>query len=100
MSEKFHVVLGDLTQAAGTFHAESRVFDAIASGPNSPALVDGGDAAFNATLDAVLEDLMFLNSNLAAWMSDHGDKLQQVRDLYADVDQSMHELFDDLMPAD
>ena len=100
MSEKFHVILGDLTQAANAFHTESGVLDGIMNGPNYPAAVDGGDAAFNATLSAVLGELVFLHSSLAAWMSDHGDKLQQVRDGYAQVDQSMHELFDDLMPAD
>ena len=100
MSEKFHVILGDLTQAANTFHVESGVFDGIINGPNYPTPVDGGDATFNASLNAVLAELVFLHSSLAAWMADHGDKLQQVRDGYAQVDQSMHELFDDLMPAE
>jgi hypothetical protein len=100
LSDKFRVILGDLTHAANTFHAESGAFDDIMSGPNYPAPVDGGDAALNASLSAVLEELVFLHSSLAAWMADHGDKLQQVRDGYAEVDQSMHELFDDLMPAE
>jgi hypothetical protein len=100
LSEKFHVILGDLTQAAKTFHTESGVFNDIVNGPNYPALVDGGDATFNTTLSVVLDELVFLHSNLAAWIADHGDKLQEVRDGYAQVDQSMHELFDDLMPAD
>jgi hypothetical protein len=68
------------------------------SGSAAPTPVDGGDGAFNATLTAVLDALTFLNSSLARQLSDHGDKLQHVRDNYQQVDQSMHELFDDLMP--
>jgi hypothetical protein len=99
MSEKFRVILEDLSRAAGTFHTESTTFEAIMDGSAYPAPVDGGDLAFNATLGAVLGDLVFLHSSIAAWMSDHGDKLQEARDNYQQVDQSMHELFDDLMPG-
>jgi hypothetical protein len=98
VSDKFHVILDDLGNAAGTFHSEAVAYDAIMTGSAAPGPVDGGDAAFNAMLTAVLDELVYLNSSLAAWMHDHGDKLQQARDNYQQVDQSMHELFDDLMP--
>jgi hypothetical protein len=98
MSEKFQVILADLGRAASTFHAESTTFNDIMNGPNYPAAVDGGDVAFNTNLSAVLDALVFLHSSMAAWMNDNGDRLQQARDNYQQVDQSMHELFDDLMP--
>ena len=98
MSDKFRVILGDLTAAASTFHDEARFSDGILNGSAAPGPVDGGDAAFNSNLTFVLDDLAFLHASLVAHMQDHGDKLQQARDNYSQVDQSMHELFDDMVP--
>lgn len=98
MSDKFHVILPDLSRVASTFHSEATVVDGIMSGSAYPTPVDGGDGAFNAMLSVVVDDLVFLHSSLAAWLSDHGDKLNQARDNYQQVDQSMLELFEDLMP--
>lgn len=98
MSDKFRVILADLSDAASTFHSESAVLNGLLSGSATPLGVDGGDSALNATLKAVLDALIFLNGSLAGQLSGHGDKLKKVRDNYQQVDQSMHELFDDLMP--
>jgi hypothetical protein len=98
MSEKFKTILSDLTSTAGAFHTEAGAFDRIMGGSAAPVPADSGDVSLNATITLVLDELVALHSNMAAWMSDHGDKLQLARNNYHDVDQSMHELFDDLMP--
>jgi hypothetical protein len=97
LSSGFQVILDDLTAAANTFHTEARAFEDIMDGAASPAPVNTGDAELDTTLRAVLDYLVFLHSSIAAWMHDDGDKLQKNRDNYRKVDQSMHELWDDLM---
>jgi hypothetical protein len=98
VSEKFKTILADLTSTASAFHTESGAFNKIMSGSATPVPADGGDASLNAAIKLVLDELVALHSGMAASMFDHGDKLQLARDNYHAVDQSMHELFDDLMP--
>jgi hypothetical protein len=93
----FHVILDDLTHAADTFHKEATTFQGAMSGSARPTPADTGDGSLNATLASVLDDIVFLHSSIAAWMHEDGDGLQRNRDNYQQVDQSMHELYDDLM---
>jgi hypothetical protein len=97
MSGGFQVILDDLTQAARTFHHEAHDFQSIMTGAGHPNPVQTGDTALDASLRAVLDHLVFLHSSIAAWMNDDGDRLQKTRDNYQQVDQSMHELYDDLL---
>jgi len=91
-------ILADLSNLADTFHAESVTFDQIMGGSAGPVAADSGDSSLNATLQLVLDEMVALHQNIAAWMSDHGDKLQQARDNYRQVEVDMRELFDNLMP--
>jgi hypothetical protein len=98
MSYDVKAILADLSNLADTFHKESVTFDQIMGGCVSPASADSGDSSLNDTIQLVLDEIVALHENIAAWMSDHGDKLQQAHDNYQQVEVNMRELFDNLMP--
>jgi len=92
-------ILADLSNAADVFHKESVTFGQIMGGGAVPNAPDSGDASLKATMQLVLDEIVALHENMAAWMFEHGDKLQQAHDNYKQVEVNMHELFDDLMPG-
>jgi hypothetical protein len=100
VSGEFRVILSDLADVARVLQSESAALEKLMSGAGRPAPVDTGDQSLNLTLATVLDDLTFLHSSMAASMADHADKLRQAHDTYQQVNQSMRELFEDLVPAD
>ena len=97
MSDRCRVMLPDLDQAARCFHDEAGVLRSSGSLPARLAGPDTGDAALTEMLDTVLDEMTTLHAHAAEWLTSYGDRLKAVHDAYQEVDQSMHELFDDLM---
>lgn len=84
----FQVVMADLQSAAGTFHSEAATFQAIM--PNAcTALPDGGSAAFNQSLTAVVDTLAAVHLQIGADIDDNGTKLQTAHDRYQHTEESL-----------
>jgi Family of unknown function (DUF6317) len=84
----FQVVMSDLQSAAQVFHSEAATFAAIM--PNGcPSLPDGGSAAFNGSLNAVVETLCLAHMQLGADIDDNGTKLQTAHDRYQHTEESL-----------
>jgi hypothetical protein len=84
----FQVVMSDLQSAADTFHSEAATFQAIM--PNSGAsLPDGGSAAFNESLSAVVETIALTHMQIGADIDDNGTKLQTAHDRYQHTEESL-----------
>jgi len=84
----FQVVMADLQSAAVTFHSEAATFQAIM--PDGPtALPDGGSAAFNDSLNAVVETLAAAHVQIGADIDDNGTKLQTAHDRYQHTEESL-----------
>lgn len=99
MSDGYHVVLGDLADASSTFERESTTFAAVM--PNDgPPPADGGDSAFNDTLDVVLQAIGGLHLGIAGAIEGHGHKLRTAHDNYSKVEVSVRELYDDILTPD
>ncbi len=88
MSGGFQVVLSDLQAAAAAFHAEAASFLAIMP-DGCPALPDGGSAAFNASLSAVVDAACLLHLQIGGDIDDNGSKLQTAHDRYAHTEESL-----------
>ena len=87
----FQVVMSDLENMAGVFHRESGTFQAIM--PNSgPACPDAGGGDIDTALHAAAQLLGVLHQQMAAVISEHGDKLQKAHDNYAHTDASLAQL--------
>jgi hypothetical protein len=83
--------MSDLRSAAGTFHSEASTFLAIM--PEScPSLPDGGSAAFNESLNAVVETLTAVHLQIGADIDDNGTKLQTAHDRYQHTEESLAQL--------
>jgi hypothetical protein len=84
----FQVVMSDLASAASTFHREAAAFQAIM--PDAcTSLPDGGSAAFNGSLNAVVETLTLVHLQIGADIDDNGTKLQTAHDRYARTEESL-----------
>jgi Family of unknown function (DUF6317) len=87
----FQVVLSDLQSAAGTFHKEAAAFQAIM--PDAcTSLPDGGSAAFNGSLNAVVETITLAHMQIGADIDDNGTKLQTAHDRYQHTEESLTKL--------
>jgi hypothetical protein len=87
----FQVVLSDLQSAAGTFHREAATFQAIM--PDAcTSLPDGGSAAFNGSLNAVVETITMAHLQIGADIDDNGTKLQTAHDRYQLTEESLTKL--------
>jgi uncharacterized protein DUF6317 len=84
----FQVVMADLQSAAGTFHTEAATFQAIMP-DGCAALPDGGSAAFNQSLNAVVETLTAVHMQIGADIDDNGTKLQTAHDRYQHTEESL-----------
>lgn len=95
MTGSYSVVLADLAAAASKFTTESGTFKAIvpAGGPPCP---DGGSAAVNQSLQAVVELAAALNLQIAGMIAGHGAKLQSAHDQYQKAEESISQLCTDL----
>jgi len=84
----FQVVMSDLQSAADTFHTEAAAFKAIM--PDAcTSLPDGGSAAFNGSLNAVVETLTMVHLQLGADIDANGTKLQTAHDRYQHTEESL-----------
>jgi Family of unknown function (DUF6317) len=87
----FQVVMSDLQSAAATFHSEAATFQAIM--PDScTALPDGGSAAFNESLTAVVGTLTAAHMQIGADIDNNGTKLQTAHDRYQHTEESLTQL--------
>jgi hypothetical protein len=87
----FQVVMSDLVDAAATFRSEAAAFKAImpAAGPSCP---DGGDAAFDQSLQVVVQMIGALHLQAAGVMEDDSAKLTRAHATYADTEESLTRL--------
>jgi Family of unknown function (DUF6317) len=88
MSGGFQVVMSDLQDAAATFHSEAKTFLAIMP-DDCPVLPDGGSAAFNKSLSAVVEAACLLHLQIGGDMDSTGSKLQTAHDRYQHTEESL-----------
>lgn len=98
MSATYTVVLADLAAAATKFTTESDTYKAIvpADGPPCP---DGGSAAVNESLKAVVEVAAALHLQIAGIIADHGTKLKNAHDQYQKTEESLGQMCTDLTKA-
>jgi hypothetical protein len=81
LSGGFRVVTSDLQDMASTFHSEAQTFQAIM--PQSPTgIPDGGSAAFNESLNAVVQLAALAHLQIGADIEGNGSKLQTAHDRY------------------
>jgi hypothetical protein len=91
LSGGFQVVISDLQDMASTFHTEARVFQAIM--PESPGgIPDGGSAAFNESLDAVVQLATLAHLQIGADIGENGPKLQTAHDRYQYTKETLTQL--------
>lgn len=84
----FQVVMSDLQSAAATFHSEAATFQAIM--PDAcTSLPDGGSAAFNESLSAVVQTLTAAHMQIGADIDNNGTKLQTAHDRYQHTEESL-----------
>jgi hypothetical protein len=91
MADGFQVVMSDLQAAAETFHSEASTFLAIMPTP-APSAPDGGSAAFDESLNAVVEAIGLLHLQIGGDMDDNGSKLQTAHNNYSRTEESLTEL--------
>lgn len=84
----FQVVMSDLRSAAGTFHREAATFQAIMPDAGTP-LPDGGSAAFNESLNAVVETITLVHMQIGGDIDGNGTKLQTAHDSYQHTEESL-----------
>jgi hypothetical protein len=99
VSGGYHVVLGDLADASSTFTRESKTYASLMP-DNGPPAPDGGSAAFDDSLDIVLEAIGGLHLGIAGAIAGHGQKLATAHDNYNNNEVSVRELYDDILNPD
>jgi len=95
MSGGYEVVMGDLQDAANTFHTESGIFKSIIPDPG-PKPPSSGSGAFDGSLSAVVEAISLLHLQISADIDANSTKLQHVHDNYQHTDQSLTQLFSEI----
>ena len=95
----FQVVMSDLADAAATFRSEAATFKAImpAGGPPCP---DGGDAAFDQNLQVVVGMIGALHVQAAGVMEDDSARLAQAHANYAQNEESLARLCQQIIAPD
>jgi Family of unknown function (DUF6317) len=87
----FGVVMSDLLDASATFASEATTYQAImpAGGPACP---DGGDGAFDQSLQAVAWMIGALHLQAAGVIENDSAKLKKAHDNYAKTEESLTRL--------
>ena len=95
MTGSYSVVLADLAAAASKFTTESGTFKAVmpADGPPCP---DGGSAAVNQSLQAVVQLAAALHLQITGMIAEHGAKLKSAHDQYQKTEESIGQMCTDL----
>jgi len=87
----FQVVMSDLLDASATFMTEAGTYKAIMP-TDGPACPDGGDGAFNQSLQVVVQLIGALHLQAAGVMEVDSAKLKKARDNYAHTEESLTQL--------
>jgi len=87
----FEVVMSDLLDASATFASEAATYKAIMP-TDGPACPDGGDAAFNQNLQAVVQLIGAAHLQAAGVMEADSEKLKKAHDNYARTEESLTRL--------
>lgn len=87
----FQVVMSDLLDASATFGTEAETYKAIMP-TDGPACPDGGDGAFDQSLQAVVQMIGALHLQAAGVMETDSGKLKKAHDNYAHTEASMTQL--------
>jgi Family of unknown function (DUF6317) len=87
----FQVVMSDLLNASTTFGTEAATYKAIMP-TNGPACPDGGDGAFDQSLQVVVQMISALHLQAAGVMEVDSAKLRQAHDNYAHTEESLAQL--------
>jgi hypothetical protein len=92
----FQVVISDLLDASATFGSEAATFKAImpADGPPCP---DGGDGAFDQSLQAMVQMISALQLQTAGVIESDSEKLRTAHDNYAKTEESLTQLCNQIM---
>ncbi len=87
----FQVVLSDPLDASTTFAAEAATYKTIMP-DNGPACPDGGDGAFDQSLQVVVQLIGALHLQAAGVMENDSAKLKKAHDNYAHTEESLAQL--------
>ncbi|HEX4657912.1 MAG TPA: DUF6317 family protein [Streptosporangiaceae bacterium] len=87
----FQVVMSDLLDASTTFGTEAATYKAIMP-DNGPACPDGGDGAFDQSLQVVVQLIGALHLQAAGVMENDSAKLKKAHDNYAHTEESLAQL--------
>lgn len=87
----FQVVMSDLLDASSTFGTEASTYKAIMP-TSGPACPDGGDGAFNQSLQAVVQMIGAFHLQAAGVMEVDSAKLKKAHDNYAHTEESLTQL--------
>jgi Family of unknown function (DUF6317) len=95
----FQVVMSDLLDASSVFHAEAATLKAIMpdDGPSCP---DGGDAAFDKSLQVVAGMIGTLHLQAAGVMDSDAAKLKKAHDNYVHTEESLIKLISQISSPD
>jgi hypothetical protein len=95
----FQVVMSDLLDASSVFHAEAATFKALMP-DNGPPCPDGGDAAFDKSLQVVAEMIGNLHLQAAGVMDSDAAKLKKAHDNYVNTEESLIKLISQISSPD
>jgi hypothetical protein len=87
----FQVVMSDLLDASATFETEAATYKAIMP-TDGPACPDGGDGAFNQSLQVVVQVIGALHLQAAGVIEVDSAKLRKAHDNYAHTEESLTRL--------
>ena len=95
MSGGYDVVMGDLQDAATTFHTESGIFKQII--PTDPPTPPGsGSGAFDGSLSSLVTAIGLLHLQISADIDANSTKLQHAHDNYQHTEETLNQLFDQI----
>lgn len=95
MSGGYEVVMGDLQDAASTFHTESGIFKDIVP-TNCPTPPSSGSGAFDGSLGSLVDAISLLHLQISGDIQDNSVKLQSSHDNYQHTEETLNELFDQI----
>ncbi|HEX9337678.1 MAG TPA: DUF6317 family protein [Pseudonocardiaceae bacterium] len=95
MSGGYDVVMGDLQDAASTFHTESGIFKSIIP-TDPPTPPSSGSGSFDGSLGSLVTAIGLLHLQISADIDGNSTKLQHAHDNYQHTDETLNQLFDQL----
>ena len=89
--DSFQVVMSDLLDASAAFATEAAAYKAVMPA-DGPACPDGGDGAFDQSLQVVVQLIGALHLQAAGVMEADSAKLRKAHDNYAHTEESLTQL--------